>query len=223
MEMLHTASLIHDDLPAMDNADYRRGKLTNHKVYGEAIAILAGHALFAHAFEYIVVQNKIVPAHQILKVVSLLSGLIGAKGLVCGQYVDLKSERLENIDLQVLNYIHQHKTGALLEACVVSGALLAGAKNEILPKLSRYAQNIGLAFQIIDDVLDITATAEQLGKTAGKDKELKKLTYPKLLGIEKSQSKAQELINEAKAELEYFGDKAIPLINLTDLIIGRPY
>jgi len=223
LEMFHTASLIHDDLPAMDNDDYRRGKLTNHKVYGEDIAILAGDALLAYAFEFITVQTKKVPAKRLLQVVIKLSHLVGAGGLVGGQVVDLESEGLQKVDLQTLNFIHAHKTGALLEASVLCGAMLTGTNDEVLQKLSRYARNIGLAFQIIDDVLDITASTEELGKTAGKDEQAQKVTYPKLLGLEKSKLKAQTLIAEAKLELASFGKKGIPLMAIADFITTRAY
>lgn len=223
LEMFHTASLIHDDLPAMDNDDYRRGKLTNHKVYGEDIAILAGDALLAYAFEFITVQTKKVPAKRLLQVVIKLSRLIGAGGLVGGQVVDLESEGLQNVDLQTLNFIHAHKTGALLEASILCGAMLTGANDEVLQKLSRYARNIGLAFQIIDDVLDITASTEELGKTAGKDEQAQKVTYPKLLGLEESKLEAQTLIAKAKLELASFGERGIPLMAIADFITTRAY
>jgi geranylgeranyl diphosphate synthase type II len=221
LEMIHTMSLIHDDLPAMDNDDYRRGKLTNHKVYGEDIAILAGDGLLAYAFEYVATQTQNVPAHQVLQVVARLGRAVGAAGLVGGQVVDLESEGRSDIQEETLTFIHTHKTGALLEACVVCGGVLAGATEEQVERLSRYAKNIGLAFQIIDDILDITATQEELGKTAGKDLLAKKATYPSLWGIEESKAKAQQLVDAAKAELEPFGEKAQPLLALADFITTR--
>lgn len=223
LEMVHTMSLIHDDLPAMDNDDYRRGKLTNHKVYGEDIAILAGDGLLAYAFEFIVVQTKKVPAERLLQVVAKLSHAVAATGLVGGQVVDLESEGLQNIKIETLDFIHTNKTGALLEASVLSGALLTGASEEVLQRLSHYARHIGLAFQIIDDVLDITATQEELGKTAGKDLQAQKATYPSLWGIEESKRQAQKLVDEAKAELAPFGERAIPLMAIADFIIARTY
>ncbi|GAB1543400.1 polyprenyl synthetase family protein [Scytonema sp. NUACC21] len=221
VEMLHTMSLIHDDLPAMDNDDYRRGKLTNHKVYGDAIAILAGDGLLAYAFEYVATQTKNVPADRILKVIARLGHATGATGLVGGQVLDLESEGKTDISVETLHFIHTHKTGALLEACVVCGGILAGASLENEQRLCRYSQNIGLAFQIVDDILDITATAEQLGKTAGKDQKANKVTYPSLWGIEASRSKAQQLIEDACAELEPFGEKAQPLIAIANFITSR--
>ncbi|WGV26570.1 geranylgeranyl diphosphate synthase CrtE [Halotia branconii] len=222
VEMIHTMSLIHDDLPAMDNDDYRRGKLTNHKIYGEDIAILAGDGLLAYAFEFVATQTpENVPKDRVLKVIARLGRAMGAAGLVGGQVVDLDSEGKSDISLETLTFIHNHKTAALLEACVVCGGILAGASLENVQKLSRYSQNIGLAFQIIDDILDITATQEQLGKTAGKDLVAKKVTYPSLWGIEESRSKAQQLIEAACKELEPFGELAQPLQALAHFIISR--
>ncbi|HEY9860140.1 MAG TPA: farnesyl diphosphate synthase [Candidatus Obscuribacterales bacterium] len=223
LEMVHTMSLIHDDLPAMDNDDYRRGKLTNHKVYGEDIAILAGDGLLAYAFEFIATQTPNVPAEQILKVIARLGRAVGAAGLVGGQVVDLESEGRSDVALETLNFIHNHKTAALLEASVVSGALLAGAAEVDLQRLSRYAQNIGLAFQIVDDVLDITATQEELGKTAGKDLQAQKATYPSFWGIEESRNQAQRLVESAKAELAAYGAKAQPLMAIADFITARTH
>jgi geranylgeranyl diphosphate synthase type II len=223
LEMIHTFSLIHDDLPAMDNDDYRRGKLTNHKIYGENIAILAGDALLAYAFEFLVVQTKEVAAQQLLQVVAKLAHAVAATGLVGGQVVDLESEGLQNIDIETLNFIHAHKTGALLETSVLSGALLVGVDDKVLLPLSHYARNIGLAFQIIDDVLDLTGTQEELGKTPGKDRKAQKVTYPSLWGIEESKLKAQKLVDSAKAELACFGEKAQSLMAIADYITARTH
>ena len=223
LEMSHTMSLIHDDLPAMDNDDYRRGKLTNHKVYGEDIAILAGDGLLAYAFEFIAAQTQNVPPQQVLQVVARLGRAVGAAGLVGGQVVDLDSEGVAEVSEETLNFIHTHKTGALLEACVVCGAILAGAELTDLQRLSRYAQNIGLAFQIVDDILDITATQEELGKTAGKDVQAGKVTYPSLWGIEESKRRAKQLVEAAKAELAIFGEKAQPLLAIADFISNRTH
>lgn len=222
VEMIHTMSLIHDDLPAMDNDDYRRGKLTNHKVYGEDIAILAGDGLLALAFEFVASQTpENVPTQRTLQVIARLGKALGAAGLVGGQVVDLESEGKSDISLETLNFIHNHKTAALLEACVVCGGIIAGASPEDIQKLTRYSQNIGLAFQIIDDILDITATQEQLGKTAGKDLTAQKVTYPSLWGIEESRAKSQQLVEEACAELESFGEKVVPLQAIAHFIINR--
>lgn len=221
LEVIHTMSLIHDDLPAMDNDDYRRGKLTNHKVFGEDIAILSGDALLTYAFEHIAEQTREVPPERVLKVIARLARAVGAAGLVGGQVVDLESEGQANLSLETLNFIHTHKTGALLEVSVLSGAILAGATEADLQRLSHYAQNIGLAFQIIDDVLDITATQEELGKTAGKDLQAQKLTYPSLWGVEESRRQARQLIESAKAELIPFGERAKPLLAIADYITAR--
>ncbi|MBN3873094.1 MAG: geranylgeranyl diphosphate synthase CrtE [Nostoc sp.] len=222
VEMIHTMSLIHDDLPAMDNDDYRRGKLTNHKVYGEDVAILAGDGLLALAFEFVAIETpQSVNRELVLQVIARLGRALGAAGLVGGQVVDLESEGKSDISLETLNFIHKHKTAALLEACVVCGGIITGASLEDVQRLTRYAQNIGLAFQIIDDILDITATQEQLGKTAGKDQKAQKVTYPSLWGLEESRSKAQELVKAACVELEPFGERAKPLQAIAHFIISR--
>ena len=221
LEMIHTMSLIHDDLPAMDNDDYRRGKLTNHKVYGEDIAILAGDGLLTYAFEFIATKTENVPPHLVLQTIAHLARASGSAGLVGGQVVDLESEGKTDVSLETLNYIHAHKTGALLEACVVCGGILAGASAADLQRLSRFAKNIGLAFQIIDDILDITATQEELGKTAGKDVQAGKVTYPSLWGIEESRRQASQLVADAKSQLAVFGSKALPLLLIADYITSR--
>jgi len=223
LEMIHTMSLIHDDLPAMDNDDYRRGQLTNHKVYGEDIAILAGDGLLAYAFEFVAANTQNVPADRVLQVISRLGRAVGAAGLVGGQVVDLESEGKSDVSVETLNFIHTHKTAALLEACVVCGGILAGIPEPDLQRLSRYAQNIGLAFQIVDDILDITATQEELGKTAGKDLQAQKVTYPSLWGLEESQRQAQQLIESAAAELTPFGEKARPLLAIANFITSRTH
>ena len=221
LEMIHTMSLIHDDLPAMDNDDYRRGKLTNHKVYGEDTAILEGDGLLSYAFEFVATQTQNVLPKLVLQVLAKLGKASGAAGLVGGQIVDLASEGISQISEKTLHFIHTNKTGALLEASVVCGAILAGASQTNLQKLESYAQNIGLAFQIVDDILDITATSQELGKTAGKDIKAQKATYPVIWGLEKSRCQAQKLVENAKAELEVFGEKVMPLIALADFMISR--
>jgi geranylgeranyl diphosphate synthase, type II len=223
LEMIHTMSLIHDDLPAMDNDDYRRGKLTNHKVFGEDVAILAGDGLLAYAFEHVALETKNVPAERLLTVVAMLGRAVGAAGLVGGQVVDLDCEGKPDVSIETLNFIHNHKTAALLEASVVSGAVLSGASEGDRQRLLRYAQNIGLAFQIVDDILDITATQEELGKTAGKDLTAQKATFPSIWGLEESRRQAATLIANAKAELAPFGPAAQPLICLADFIIARTH
>ena len=226
LEMIHTMSLIHDDLPAMDNDDLRRGRPTNHKVYGDAVAILAGDALLTRAFEMVALRSPGVPAERLLKVVGELSLVAGAPGLVGGQVVDLECEG-QDVDLETLEYIHLHKTGALLKACVITGALIGGADDAQLDSLRTYARGIGLAFQIVDDILDVTASSDVLGKTAGKDLLADKTTYPKLLGLEESRQRAKGLIQEAKASLDAFtpvsggSAQAAPLLALADYVIGR--
>ncbi|KEF41787.1 MAG: farnesyl-diphosphate synthase [Cyanobium sp. CACIAM 14] len=220
LEMIHTMSLIHDDLPAMDNDDLRRGRPTNHKVYGEAKAILAGDALLTRAFEMVALRSPGVPPERLLAVVGEISLAAGAPGLVGGQVVDLECEARE-VDLDTLEYIHLHKTGALLRACVLCGALIAGASEELLAALRTYARGIGLAFQIIDDILDVTASSDVLGKTAGKDLTADKTTYPKLLGLEESRHRADALVTEAKVVLAPWSAKAAPLLALADYITSR--
>ncbi|KAG2491721.1 hypothetical protein HYH03_009884 [Edaphochlamys debaryana] len=218
MEMVHTMSLIHDDLPSMDNDDFRRGRPTNHKVFGEDIAILSGDALLTYSFEHIARATKGVPAERVLRVVMELGKAVGAEGLVAGQVVDIQSEDKE-VGLDVLRYIHTSKTAALLEASVVCGAILGGADDGTIEKLRKYSLNIGLAFQVIDDILDVTQTTEQLGKTAAKDLAVNKTTYPKLLGLEKSKQVAEDLITEAIQQLDGFDKaRAAPLVALAKYI-----
>lgn len=223
LEMIHTMSLIHDDLPSMDNDDFRRGKPTNHKVYGEEIAILAGDALLSLAFEYIARETRDVAPERILQVIVEVGKAVGAEGLVAGQVVDIKSEGAgTSVGIETLQYIHEHKTAVLLEAAVVSGALLGGASESDIVKLRKYSRDIGLAFQVVDDILDITATTEELGKTAGKDLASAKTTYPSLVGLERSKEIANELIEEAKAQLAgYNKAKAAPLLALAEYIRQR--
>ena len=220
LEMIHTMSLIHDDLPAMDNDDLRRGRPTNHKVYGDAVAILAGDALLTRAFEMVSLRSKAVPPERLLKVVGELSLVAGAPGLVGGQVVDLECEGKE-VDLETLEFIHIHKTGALLKACVTCGALIGGAQNDVLDALGTYARGIGLAFQIIDDVLDVTASSDVLGKTAGKDLVADKTTYPKLLGLDESRKRANDLVVNAKRALQPWKMNSKPLLALADYITNR--
>lgn len=223
LEMVHTMSLVHDDLPAMDNDDYRRGKPTNHKVYGDDIAILAGDGLLAYAFEYMATATRDVPPERVLRAIAQLSRATGAAGLVGGQVVDLESEGKPDITLETLSFIHTHKTGALLEACVICGAIVAGAPEADVERLSRYAQQIGLAFQIVDDILDITATQEELGKTAGKDLQAQKATYPSFWGLEASRAEAARLIDAAIAELAVYDAKAEPLRAIARFIAARKH
>ncbi|GAQ81691.1 geranylgeranyl diphosphate synthase type II [Klebsormidium nitens] len=223
MEMIHTMSLIHDDLPAMDNDDFRRGQPTNHKKYGEDVAILAGDALLSFAFEHIARATKGVPADRVLRVIADLGTAVGGEGLVAGQIVDLDSEGKGNsIGLETLEYIHRHKTAALLEVSVVAGAVLGGATEDEIAKLRKYAQCIGLGFQVIDDILDVTKTTEELGKTAGKDIDQAKATYPSLVGLPKAREIARDLIQTAIDQLSSFDShKAAPLVALALYIENR--
>jgi geranylgeranyl diphosphate synthase type II len=223
LEMIHTMSLIHDDLPAMDNDDYRRGRLTNHKVYGEGVSILAGDALLTYAFEHVATQTQGATPERVLRVIAGLSKAVGGEGLVGGQIVDLASEGNPDVTLETLNYIHNHKTAALLEISVTSGAILAGASEAELDTLRQYAQRIGLAFQIVDDILDITSTPETLGKSVGKDITAQKVTYPSLWGLEESRCQAEQLIEAAKASLAGFGELRRPLLAIADYIVARTY
>ena len=223
LEMIHTMSLIHDDLPSMDDDDFRRGVPTCHKVYGEEVAILAGDALLAYSFEHIArcTDTRVVPADKVLRIITEVGKAVGGEGLVGGQVVDIQSEG-KDVGIETLEYIHEHKTAVLLEAAVVTGALCGGATDEEVEKLRHYASCVGLAFQVIDDILDVTQTTEQLGKTAGKDVAVEKTTYPKILGIEKSKEVAEKLISDAKAELsDYDARRAAPLLALAEYIARR--
>lgn len=222
MEMVHTMSLIHDDLPCMDNDDLRRGKPTNHKVFGEDTAVLAGDALLTYAFEHIARDTTGVPADRVLRVIAHLGKAVGSEGLVAGQIVDIASEGDPTVGLETLEYVHTHKTAVLLESSVVCGAILGGASEDEISRLSKYARNVGLLFQVVDDILDVTKSSAELGKTAGKDLLADKATYPKLLGLEKSKAFAEELTRKAKDQLSVFDQqKAAPLLGLADYIAYR--
>ena len=219
LEMLHTYSLIHDDLPALDNDDLRRGRPTCHKAFGEAIAILAGDALQTQAYE--VLAQIACPAEARVAIIREVAHATGTiDGMIGGQVVDLEAEH-KKPDLATLEYIHRSKTAALITASVVSGGLYAGASAEDIARLRTYGQSIGLAFQIVDDVLDLTQTSEQLGKTAGKDKAAEKATYPALFGIEESIRKADALVDQACAELDKYGEAAATLKDLARYLVER--
>lgn len=225
LEFIHTYSLIHDDLPAMDNDDLRRGKPTNHKVFGEGMAILAGDGLLTEAF-YMLSNNINQPSaisHQpsaILRVIREIAIAAGAHGMVGGQAQDLLSEDAEP-DAKTLAFIHSHKTAALITVSVRSGGILANCSGDELFRLTKYGENIGLAFQVIDDILDVEGETEVLGKPKGSDEKKKKMTYPKLYGIEKSREKARELINGAIEALEIFDEKAEPLRAIARYMLER--
>ena len=189
LEMLHTFSLIHDDLPCVDNDDYRRGKLTSHKKFGEATAVMAGDALCVHAFE---MMGKTGNA----KAIELLAHLLGTYGMIGGEMTDIECEG-KAVNLEIVDYIHYHKTAALIEASLLVGAMLAGASEKDMEVIRNYGRSIGLAFQIVDDILDIVSTTEELGKDAGSDVENGKATYPSIVGLEKSRERARELYEES--------------------------
>lgn len=219
LEMLHTYSLIHDDLPALDNDDLRRGRPTCHKVFGEAIAILAGDALQTQAYE-VLSRLKCPPEARVRIIEEIARGTGTVDGMIGGQVVDLEAEHAKPT-AEMLEYIHRAKTAALITASLVSGGLYAGAKQTEEAKLRAFGMGIGLAFQIVDDILDVTQTSEQLGKTAGKDTASEKATYPALFGIEKSQRKADELVNGAFSQLESFGERAETLKELARFLVER--
>ena len=194
LEMLHTFSLIHDDLPCIDNDDYRRGKLTSHKKFGEATAVMAGDALCIHAFE---MMGKTGNA----KAIEVLAHLLGTYGMIGGEMTDIECEG-KTVDLEIVDYIHYHKTAALIEAALLVGAMLADASESDMEVIRNYGRSIGLAFQIVDDILDIVSTTEELGKDAGSDIEKGKATYPSIVGLEKSRERARELYEESIKALD---------------------
>ncbi len=245
LEFIHTYSLIHDDLPAMDNDDLRRGKPTNHKVFGEGIAILAGDALLTEAFYLLSLSNASPPFNfpfskggyrgekggtggfkkritpgAVLRVIREVAMASGTHGMVGGQAQDLLAENTV-MEGDTLSFIHAHKTGALITVSVRMGAILAGAPKKEFSALTRYGENIGLAFQIVDDILDIKGETEEIGKSTGSDERKKKMTYPGLYGIEISKRKAEELIRGAIDGLESFSEKADPLRGLAEYILRR--
>ena len=219
LEMLHTYSLIHDDLPALDNDDLRRGRPTCHKIFGEAIAILAGDALQTRAYE--VLSHLRCPAEARVGIIEEIARSTGTiNGMIGGQVVDLEAEHTKP-DAEILEYIHRSKTAALITASVVSGGIYAGASSQQVTHLRHFGQSIGLAFQIVDDVLDITQTSEQLGKTAGKDVASEKATYPALFGLEESRKRASSLLKSAYQAVENFDSRANVLKDLARYLIER--
>jgi len=219
LEMLHTYSLIHDDLPALDNDDLRRGRPTCHKVFGDAIAILAGDALQTQAYE--AMARLECPAEARVRIIEEIARATGTvNGMIGGQVVDLEAEHTQPT-AEMLQYIHRAKTAALITASLVSGGLYAGANDKEVSRLRAFGQSIGLAFQIVDDVLDVTQSSEQLGKTAGKDTAAQKATYPALFGVKESERKADALVNAALKELESFGERADTLKELARYLVER--
>ena len=219
IEMIHTYSLIHDDLPAMDNDDYRRGKLTNHKVYGEAMAILAGDALLTQAFE-VMLRQPGVPADVLLKVVREMAIAAGPNGMVGGQAIDLESEG-KHVPMETLKKLHMGKTGALFRAAIRSGAILAGADEKQLADLTAYADAFGLAFQITDDILDVVGNEAIIGKPVGSDERNDKSTYVTLTSLETARELAAQVVADGVKALEGFGDKAVFLRELLESLLAR--
>ncbi len=213
LEMTHTFSLIHDDLPCMDDDDFRRGRPTNHKVFGEAIAILAGDSLLVYAFELLAKTG-----HP--ESIATLARALGTKGMLGGQVVDIQSEG-KKVSLETVNYIHNHKTAALIEASLMLGAQLAGAEREVIKGFGAFGNKIGLAFQIVDDILDLEQTTEALGKDAGSDLAKGKATYPAVVGIMASKLEARQLVEDAKLELRKLSLQSGILEMIADYIITR--
>ncbi|KAL0431815.1 UNVERIFIED_CONTAM: Heterodimeric geranylgeranyl pyrophosphate synthase large subunit, chloroplastic [Sesamum radiatum] len=221
VEMIHTMSLIHDDLPCMDDDDLRRGKPTNHKAFGEATAILAGDALLSLAFEHVAAKTTNVEPQRVVRAIAELGSAIGSEGLVAGQMVDILSAG-KVVSLDELEYIHVHKTSKLLEAAVVCGAIIGGGDGIVVERLRRYARCIGLLFQVVDDILDVTKSSKELGKTAGKDLATHKATYPRLMGLGKAKQFARQLVGNAVEELRHFDAlRAAPLYHLAGYIASR--
>jgi geranylgeranyl diphosphate synthase type II len=222
LELIHTYSLIHDDLPIMDDDDFRRGKPTNHKIFGEALALLAGDGLLTEAF-HLMAQTPLteqITSHVLLRVIEFISQAAGYRGMVGGQTVDIQSEG-KNLNISLVEFIHTHKTGALITASVTSGAMLgAGNKSEI-QAIRNYGQKIGLAFQISDDILDIEGNSETMGKKAGADKQKGKMTYPSIVGLSRSKGIQTELAEAAVKSLREFDHKAEPLRQIAMYIIER--
>ena len=224
VELVHGYSLIHDDLPAMDDDDFRRGKPTNHKVYGEATAILAGDGLLTEAF--ILLSNPEIwedePLGRSSEVIHILAKNAGSRGMVGGQVVDMESEE-KPVDLPTLEYIHTHKTGALILAAIEIGAVIGGATEEQKRALCRYGEAAGLAFQVADDILDIVADESELGKDVGSDRQRGKATYPALLGLAGARQRAGELQQIALSSLDIFGESARPLREIARYIVDRSF
>ncbi|MGL5650539.1 MAG: polyprenyl synthetase family protein [Paraclostridium sp.] len=223
IEMIHTYSLIHDDLPALDNDDLRRGRKTNHKVYGEAMAILAGDGLLNYAYEIMLRESlsKGEP-EKYLKAINEIAKASGVYGMIGGQVVDIESEG-KSIDMEKLDFIHMNKTAAIIIGCMRAGAIIGGASEDELENVTKYAKNIGLSFQIVDDILDIVGDEAKLGKKVGSDIDNEKSTYPSLIGLEKSKETANKLIAEAKMSIDYINKDSEFLNNLADYIVDREY
>ena len=223
IEMIHTYSLIHDDLPALDDDDLRRGRPTNHKVYGDAMAILAGDGLLNYAFEIMLKSSigKENPA-KYLNAINEIAKSSGVYGMIGGQVVDIESED-KKIEMEKLDFIHLNKTAAIIVGCMRAGAIIGDATEEQLENITKYATNIGLSFQIADDILDITGDESKLGKKVGSDIDNNKSTYPSLIGLEKSKEIANDLINEAKTRISNIKGDIEFLNDLAEYIVARDY
>jgi len=220
IEIIHTYSLIHDDMPAMDNDDYRRGKLANHKVFGEGFALLAGDALLNSAYEILFDCIIDDPSMEKIRAASIISKAAGLNGMIGGQAIDLYYEN-KNIDIDKLNEMHSKKTGALIKASLEVGAILAKACDEDLERIRIFGENLGRAYQISDDILDVVGTKEKMGKTIGKDAQNNKSTYVTFYGLDKSKDILYDTIANAKKALEFYGCKANILLELADFIAYR--
>ena len=220
LELIHAYSLIHDDLPAMDDDDYRRGRLTNHKVFGEAVAILAGDALLTLAFRLVASNAARIAPGVVGLVVAEVADAAGTDGMVGGQVVDIESEG-KTISAEMLDYIHLHKTAALIRVALRVGAVLAGGREQVVDAISRAGEALGLAFQIVDDILDVEGNLAELGKTAGSDERKQKATYPSVHGLPASKARARDLIEETKRLLTPLGPSAEPIRALADFVLER--
>jgi geranylgeranyl diphosphate synthase type II len=219
LEFIHTYSLIHDDLPALDNDDFRRGKPTCHKVFGEAIAILAGDALLTLAFQTLAFVP--VEPQRRLKILATIAQAAGTdRGMIGGQVADLEAEK-KTPDVGTLEYIHRSKTAALIRASIVAGGIAGGATNEDVERLKCFGENIGWAFQVVDDILDVEESSAVLGKTAGKDQAQQKATYPALYGILQSRDIAADLAAKALSELDFYGERGARLRELAQFLVAR--
>jgi geranylgeranyl diphosphate synthase, type II len=222
LELIHTYSLIHDDLPVMDNDDLRRGKPTNHKVFGEAVALLAGDGLLTEAFRLMSDPDlaKAVEPVSLLRVIRRVAAAAGCDGMIGGQVVDIQMEG-KQVEPSTLEFIHTHKTGALIAASVASGAILGGGKEEEVEAITRYGRHIGLAFQVADDILDVEGDSEKLGKGVGGDVRKQKITYPSVMGLASSKEIQKTLCEQAVEALRMFDEKAAPLRKIAVYIIER--
>ncbi len=221
IELIHSYSLVHDDLPALDDDDYRRGQLTAHKKFGEAEAILIGDALLTHAFSILTKKNKEISAEKIVKIIELTADYAGINGMIGGQMIDLESEN-KRVELPTLQYIHTHKTGMMLRLPVEAACIIADVDKDTYDTLLEYAELIGLAFQIKDDILDIEGDFEKIGKAVGSDEKLQKSTYPSLFGLERTKEILKEKVEKAKKIIQdKFGEGGDHLVQLADFIANR--